>query len=81
MGEGLLGGSAVKNHLLTQETWVQSLGWADPLRRVWQHTPRFLPGESHGQRNLVGYTLWGHKESNSTEQLNNKKWIMTVDIY
>ena len=31
--------------------------------------PRFLPGESHGQRSLVGYSLWGHKESDMTERL------------
>ena len=29
--------------------------------------PVFLPGESHGQRNLVGYSPWGHKESDMTE--------------
>ena len=44
----------------------------DPLvgkilwRRAWQPTPVFLPGESHGQRSLVGYS---HKESDMTEQL------------
>ena len=32
-------------------------------------TPRFLPGESHGQRSLVGYSPCGHKESDMTEQL------------
>ena len=31
----------------------------------------FLPGESHGQRSLVGYSPWGHKESDTTEQLSN----------
>ena len=30
-------------------------------RRKWQPTPEFLPGKSHGQRNLVGYSPWGHK--------------------
>ena len=30
-------------------------------------TPVFLPGESHGQRSLAGYSPWGHKESNTTE--------------
>ena len=33
-------------------------------------TPVFLPGESHGQRSLVGYSPWGCKESDTTEQLN-----------
>ena len=30
-------------------------------RRKWQPTPVFLPGESHGQRSLAGYSPWGHK--------------------
>ena len=36
-------------------------------RRAWQPTPEFLPGESHGQRSLAGYSSWGHKESDTTE--------------
>ena len=43
----------LRTHLPMQETWemqVRSLGWEDPQRRVWQPTPVFLPGESHGQR-------------------------------
>ena len=35
----------------------------------WQPTPVLLPGKSHGQRSLVGYTPWGHKESDMTERL------------
>ena len=46
---------------------VQSLGWKDPLEEAWQPTLVFLPGESHGQRSLVGYSPWGHKESDTTE--------------
>ena len=38
-------------------------------RRKWQPTPVFLPGESHGQRSLVGYSPWGRKESDTTERL------------
>ena len=38
-------------------------------RRKWQPTPVFLPGESHGQRGLIGYSLWGRKESDMTKQL------------
>ena len=37
-------------------------------RRKWQPTPVFLPGESHGQRGLAGYSPWGHKESDMTER-------------
>ena len=42
-----------------------------PWRRKWQPTPGFLPGKSHGQRSLVGYSPWGHKESDAAEQPNN----------
>ena len=33
-----------------------------PWRRVWQPIPIFLPGESHGQTSLVGYSPWGHRD-------------------
>ena len=36
-------------------------------RRKWPPTPALLPGKSHGQRSLVGYSPWGLKESNMTE--------------
>ena len=36
-------------------------------RRKWQPTPVFLPGESHGQRSLAGYSPWGRKELDTTE--------------
>ena len=38
-----------------------------PWRRSWQPTPVFLPGESHCQRSLAGYSPWGRKESDTTE--------------
>ena len=45
-----------------------------PWRRKWQLTPVFLPGEFQGQFNrqmiLEGYSPWGFKESDTTEQLN-----------
>ena len=47
----------------TQEMWVQTQGQEDPWKRKWQHTPVLLPGESQGQRILVGCSPWGHKES------------------
>ena len=46
--------------------WVRKI----PRRREWQPTPVFLPGESHGQRNLVGYSPWSHKELDPTKWLN-----------
>ena len=38
--------------------WVEKI----PKRRKWQPAPVFLPGKSHGQRRLAGYSPWGHKE-------------------
>ena len=58
-----------KNLPAMQETWVQSLGWEDPLEKEMQPTPVLLPGEFHGQRSLVVYSPWGHKEVDMTEQL------------
>ena len=46
--------------------WVRKIPW----RREWQPIPIFLPGESHGQRRLVGYSPWGHQESNTPEATN-----------
>ena len=40
-------------------------------RRKWQPTPVFLPGESQGQRSLLGCWLWGHTESDTTERLHS----------
>ena len=60
---------SVKNPPAVQETrfddpWVGKIPW----RRKWQPTPVFLPGESQGQRNLEGYSPWGH---NSWTQLSH----------
>ena len=59
----------VKNLPARQETRVQSLGQEDPLEKRKVSTPVFLPGEFHGQRSLVGYSPWGLKEVDMTEQL------------
>ena len=50
-----------------------------PWRRKWQPTPVFSPGESHGQRSLVGYSPWGHKELDRTEQLNTHMPHMVLE--
>ena len=47
------------------DPWVGTIPW----RKKWKPTPAFLPGESHEQGNLVGYSPLGHKESDMTEQL------------
>ena len=39
------------------DPWFGKIPW----RRKWEPTPVFLPGESHGQRSLVGYSLWGRR--------------------
>ena len=50
---------------------VAALGREDPWRREWLPTPVFLPGASDGQRSLAGYSPWGCREPDTTEQLNN----------
>ena len=59
----------VKHLPTTRETgfnpWVRKIPW----RRKWQPTPVLLPGKSHGWRRLVGYSPWGHNESDTTERL------------
>ena len=59
----------IKRLSVMQETrfdpWVGKIPW----RRKWQPTPVFLPGESYGQRSMVGYSPWGRKESDMTERL------------
>ena len=64
------GGSAGK-----ESTWKGRRLWFDPWageipwRREWPTSPIFLPRESDGQRSLEGYSPWGHKEMDMTEQL------------
>ena len=48
------------------DPWVAKIPW----RRKWHPTPVFLPGESHGQRSLVGYSPWGHKT--------RPRWLSTL---
>ena len=57
-------------------SWVGKIPW----RRAWQPTPVFLPGESHGWRNLVGYSPWSCKESDMTEQQRNHAHI-TLSVF
>jgi len=55
----------VRNLPAMQETWVPSLGQEDPWRRKWQPILVFMPGKSHGQRSLEGYSPRAHKESDT----------------
>ena len=57
----------VKNLPTMRETQVQALGQEDPLEKGTATTLVFLPGESHGQKSLAGYSPCGCKESSTTE--------------
>ena len=52
-----------------------------PWRRKWQPTPIFLPGESHRQRSLAGYSLWGHKSQTWLSDQTTTTSIYTNNIY
>ena len=63
--------------------WVRSLGWEDPLEEGMATHSVFLPGESYGQRSLVGYSPWGCKESDTTEMtvLVKRGRVLTLDLF
>ena len=81
---GFSGGSAVKNPLQCKRCrrhmyhpWVRKIPW----RRPWQPTPVFLPGESHGQRSLVGYSPQGHRRARqnlATKQQHNTYIMLCI---
>ena len=80
----------VKRLSTRREPRVRSLGLEIPWRRKWQSTPVLLPGKSHGQRSLVGYSPWGRKESDTTERLHlltyelefsNQKFVFQSHCY
>ena len=50
--------------------WVEKILW----RKEWTPIPVFLPEKFHGQRSLVGYSPWGHRESDMTERLMLIDW-------
>ena len=51
--------------------WARRISW----KRAWQCTSAFLPGESHGQGSLAGYSPWGHRESDMTEETQHRPYI------
>ena len=71
---GFPGGSVVKNLPAKQETLVWFLGQEDPLEKEMANRFSISAWESHEQRILAGYSPWGQKESETTEQLNNNRW-------
>ena len=56
------------------DLWVRKIPW----RRKWQFTPVLLPGKSHGQRSLVGYSPWGCKESDTTERVHLRLIVLLL---
>ena len=68
-----------------EDSWESLVLQGNQTRRKWQSTPGLLPGKSHGQRSLVGYSPWGRKELDTTERLHftslhfnpkgNQSWI------
>ena len=59
----------VKRQSTMQETRVRSLGQEDPLEKEIAIHSSTIAWKIHGQRSLVGYNPWGHKESVTTERL------------
>ena len=76
--QGFPVGQMVKNLLQCSRpgfhTWVGKIPWRGKELSI----PVFLPGKSHGQRNLAGYRLRGHRESDKTEQLTHSYPYMTT---
>ena len=71
----------VKNLPAMQETQVGSLGWEDPLEKEWLSAPVVLPAEFHGERNLMGYTPWGHKDLDTIKWEKDGETVETVSDF
>ena len=70
-----------KNPPAMQQTCIQSLGWGDHLEEGMATHSGILAGRipvDQGTRNLVGYSPWGHKESDTTDQLNSNKGLQKL---
>ena len=82
---GFPGGQVVEHLPAMQKTWVWSLGHEDPWRRIWQPTPVFLAGKSHGQRNLAAYSPWGSRRVQhdlvTKQQLQNRAKFYCIQTY
>ena len=64
--DSLLAPLVVKNPLANAGDMVRSVGWKEPLKKEMAAHSSILAGKSHGQRILMGCSLWGHKESDTT---------------
>ena len=56
----------IKNLLVMRETWVRSLGWEDPLQKEMATHSNILVWRIPWTEDLVVYSPWGHKESDTT---------------
>ena len=56
------------------DSWVRKIPW----RRARQPTPAFLPGKSHGQRSLAGFSLWCGTESDTTEHMRTHPHLQSI---
>ena len=72
LSEASLGAQLVKNLPATWETWVQSLGWEDPLEKGMANYSSILAWR-------IPWTVWGHKESDTTELLS--LYVVFLNIF
>ena len=56
------------------DPWVGKIPWG----RKWQPALVFLPGESHRQKSLVGYSPWSHKEWDMTKHLSTQQALVSL---
>ena len=72
---------SLKHTCIHVPTYISIHACTHIWRREWQPTPVFLPGESHGQRSLANNSLWGHKESDTTERLSHTCAHTHIHVY
>ena len=77
---GTLVAQMVKHLPAMRETWVRFLGWEDPLEKKMTIHSSTLPENSHWWKSLIGYSSWGPKESDTTEQLHLRKFRRTITV-
>ena len=66
----------IKNLPAMQETWIQSLGWEDPLEKGMSTHSSILAWRIPWTESLVGYSSWGHKKSDTTEWLTHTRTFL-----
>ena len=71
----------VKNPPAMWETWIQSLGWEDPLEEAVNPLQYSCLANPHGQRSLVRYRPWGCKELDMIERLNTAQHTLCLSVW